>query len=515
MEEGQRPPQIRRDRPPNKKPTASETLNKTDRIRQTNAPFPKRQHTRPRNSNTTTDEPPRDQSVPENRPPDEPLNPVPEKKGDKAPREIQTETHNGNAIPSPATPPSHTSPEGKTATPYERDTTHDRKIQEHREQKQKRNPGRQRESPAEQHDNNGSQATIAHTKPRLPKHQTTDPAANDITNIKHNQNPATTKRRKRIPQARRKTRPPQANNPNESQDKPATLLKHRTDKQRNPDPTQARERSAKKADANQSQKGNRNRAANPRKAMTDAGKIETHKANNAAKDAARSNASATPHNNNRQNEISDTATATSPDVKNKTSHPPATTKQDPNRTTHRNATESSSGKQPHANSNGNSTPANSTTSSTYPPNQTKNGKEETKDANANTPKKPPANSKKQETSPPGDDKDHDSNKNAKTLDARNHTGIQAAASTQETESSQDRSATDDRIEPDIDTHEKDGQTKRSQVPNQDQDPKLNPGNGHAQEADHKNKQKPQNFNPLPNPNSRRQHNNTIKKDTGK
>jgi two-component system cell cycle sensor histidine kinase/response regulator CckA len=327
VDEGQRAAEVRFARFFNNTPVAIATVNRAGRVVQSNAPFTRLFGTLPR---TGEGEGPtivsafRDGEGPQI---EAALRAAAESPSDIQPLELHTAGQAERSVRVWVIPVSDSDGEGESAILYALDTTDLRLIQEQLAQSQKMNAVGQLAGGVAHDFNNVLQAIIGYSDLLLANHRPTDPAFQDIMQIKQNANRAASLVRQLLAFSRRQTLRPEVLNLNDRLYDLSMLLKRLLGERVELDLSHGRDLWFVKADVNQFEQVVVNLAVNARDAMPTGGKLAIRTANVAASEAARLNVAGMPPADYVVVEVSDTGTGMPPDVIEKIFEPFFTTKE--------------------------------------------------------------------------------------------------------------------------------------------------------------------------------------------
>ena len=224
-------------------------------------------------------------------------------------------------------PVSESEEESESAILYALDTTEQRQLEQQFAQAQKMNAVGQLAGGVAHDFNNVLQAIIGYSDLLLANHRPTDPAFQDIMQIKQNANRAASLVRQLLAFSRRQTLRPEVLNLGDTLSDLSMLLRRLLGERVDLDLKLGRDLWFVKADVNQFEQVVVNLAVNGRDAMPDGGHLSIRTANVPAEEAAKLNVAGMPEADYVVVEVADTGSGIPPDVMDKIFEPFFTTKE--------------------------------------------------------------------------------------------------------------------------------------------------------------------------------------------
>jgi two-component system cell cycle sensor histidine kinase/response regulator CckA len=509
VDEGQRAAEVRFARFFNNTPVAIATVNRAGRVVQSNAPFTRLFGTLPRSGEgegPTIVSAFRDGEGPQI---EAALRAAAESPSDIQPLELHTAGQAERSVRVWIIPVSDSDGEGESAILYALDTTDLRLIQEQLAQSQKMNAVGQLAGGVAHDFNNVLQAIIGYSDLLLANHRPTDPAFQDIMQIKQNANRAASLVRQLRAFSRRQTLRPEVLNLNDRLYDLSMLLKRLLGERVELDLSHGRDLWFVKADVNQFEQVVVNLAVNARDAMPTGGKLAIRTANVAASEAARLNVAGMPPADYVVVEVSDTGTGMPPDVIEKIFEPFFTTKEVGKGTGLGLSTVFGIVKQSGGFIDVESAVGQGTTFKIYLPRHLPLA-EEAVEEKAETVKKPATDMTGQGVVLLVEDEDPVRAVNARALSARGYTVLEAASGVEALQIIEERGTPVDIVVSDVVMPEMDGPTLLRELRKLYPDLKVIFVSGYAEDAFKKNLPEGEDFNFLPKPFSLRQLVETVK-----
>jgi two-component system, cell cycle sensor histidine kinase and response regulator CckA len=248
-------------------------------------------------------------------------------RGDIAPIDLGLAGEGGRSVRIWLSPVSDADGDGESALLYALDTTEQRQLEQQFAQAQKMNAVGQLAGGVAHDFNNVLQAIIGYSDLLLANHRPTDPAFQDIMQIKHNANRAASLVRQLLAFSRRQTLRPEVLNLADTLSDLSMLLKRLLGERVELDLKHGRELWTLKADVNQLEQVIVNLAVNARDAMPNGGRLGIRTANVGADEAARLGLTGMPIADYVLIEVSDSGTGIPPEVMDKIFEPFFTTKE--------------------------------------------------------------------------------------------------------------------------------------------------------------------------------------------
>jgi two-component system cell cycle sensor histidine kinase/response regulator CckA len=248
-------------------------------------------------------------------------------RGDIAPMDLGLVGESGRSARIWLSPVSDTDGDGESALLYALDTTEQRQLEQQFAQAQKMNAVGQLAGGVAHDFNNVLQAIIGYSDLLLANHRPTDPAFQDIMQIKHNANRAASLVRQLLAFSRRQTLRPEVLNLTDTLSDLSMLLKRLLGERVELDLRHGRDLWPVKADVNQFEQVVVNLAVNARDAMPDGGRLGIATANVFADEARRLGRTGLPAADYVLIEVSDSGTGIPPEVMDKIFEPFFTTKE--------------------------------------------------------------------------------------------------------------------------------------------------------------------------------------------
>ena len=328
LDEGQRAAEVRFARFFNNTPIAIATVTRTGRVVRTNASFVRLFGMLPR-TGAGPDGPSvlgifheRDRAALESA-----VREAAEGRTDITPLDMGLSGEAGRSARVWASPVSESDGEGEVAILYALDTTEQRQLEQQFAQAQKMQAVGQLAGGVAHDFNNVLQAIIGYSDLLLANHRPTDPAFQDIMQIKQNANRAASLVRQLLAFSRRQTLRPEVLNLGDTLSDLSMLLKRLLGERVELDLRHGRDLWFVKADVNQLEQVIVNLAVNARDAMPEGGKLTIRTGNVSAEDAAGLNLSGMTPGEYVLVEVADTGTGIPPDVVDKIFEPFFTTKE--------------------------------------------------------------------------------------------------------------------------------------------------------------------------------------------
>jgi two-component system cell cycle sensor histidine kinase/response regulator CckA len=249
-----------------------------------------------------------------------------EGRSDIPPVELQVAGEGGRSVRMWVSAASAGEAQDESAVLYALDTTELRRVEEKLAQAQKMNAVGQLAGGVAHDFNNVLQAIIGYCDLLLASHRPTDPAFQDLMQIKQNANRAASLVRQLLAFSRRQTLRPQVLNLSDTLSELSMLLRRLLGERVELDLRHARDLWFVKADLNQLEQVIVNLAVNARDAMADGGKLSIRTANVPAEDTARLTVPGMPPGDYVLVEVGDTGTGIAPEVMGQIFEPFFTTK---------------------------------------------------------------------------------------------------------------------------------------------------------------------------------------------
>lgn len=250
-----------------------------------------------------------------------------EGRGDIPPMDLSLAGEGGRSVRIWMSPVSDADGDGESALLYALDTTEQRQLEQQFAQAQKMQAVGQLAGGVAHDFNNVLQAIIGYSDLLLANHRPTDPAFQDIMQIKHNANRAASLVRQLLAFSRRQTLRPEVLNLTDTLSDLLMLLKRLLGERVELDLKHGRDLWFIKADVNQFEQVIVNLAVNARDAMPDGGRLGILTANVPAEEAKRLGLTGMPAADYVLVEVSDTGTGITPEVMDKIFEPFFTTKE--------------------------------------------------------------------------------------------------------------------------------------------------------------------------------------------
>jgi two-component system, cell cycle sensor histidine kinase and response regulator CckA len=248
-------------------------------------------------------------------------------RGDIPPMDMNLAGEGGRSARIWLSPVSDADGDGESALLYALDTTEQRQLEQQFAQAQKMQAVGQLAGGVAHDFNNVLQAIIGYSDLLLANHRPTDPAFQDIMQIKHNANRAASLVRQLLAFSRRQTLRPETLNLTDTLADLSMLLKRLLGERVELDLKHGRDLWPVRADVNQFEQVIVNLAVNARDAMPDGGRVGIRTANVAADEAARMGLTGMPAADYVLVEVSDMGTGIPPEVMDKIFEPFFTTKE--------------------------------------------------------------------------------------------------------------------------------------------------------------------------------------------
>jgi two-component system cell cycle sensor histidine kinase/response regulator CckA len=508
--EGQRAAEVRFARFFNNTPVAIATLSRSGRVLRSNASFVRLFGTLPRTDAGT--EGPTVYSVIADR--DRPglegaIVATSEGRGDLAPMEVAITGEGGRSAQVWVSPVNDTDADGETAILYALDITHQRQVEQQLAQSQKMNAVGQLAGGVAHDFNNVLQAIIGYSDLLLANHRPTDPAFQDIMQIKQNANRAASLVRQLLAFSRRQTLRPEVLHLGDVLSDLSMLLKRLLGERVELEVRHGRDLWPVKADVNQFEQVVVNLAVNARDAMPDGGRVTIRTANIGVDEATRLNLTGMPAADYLLIEVSDTGTGMPADVIDKIFEPFFTTKEVGKGTGLGLSTVFGIVKQSGGFIYVDSTVGKGTTFSIYLPRHVPTPEEIAEAAKPEVVKKPAADMTGQGTILLVEDEDPVRAVNARALTARGYTVLEAASGVEALQIMEE-SGPVDLVVSDVVMPEMDGPTLLRELRKRHPTLKVVFVSGYAEDAFKKNLPEGEEFNFLPKPFSLKQLVETVK-----
>jgi two-component system, cell cycle sensor histidine kinase and response regulator CckA len=248
-------------------------------------------------------------------------------RGDIPPMDMNLAGEGGRSARIWLSPVSDADGDGESALLYALDTTEQRQLEQQFAQAQKMQAVGQLAGGVAHDFNNVLQAIIGYSDLLLANHRPTDPAFQDIMQIKHNANRAASLVRQLLAFSRRQTLRPETLNLTDTLADLSMLLKRLLGERVELDLKHGRDLWPVRADVNQFEQVIVNLAVNARDAMPEGGRVGIRTANVAAEEAARMGLTGMPAADYVLVEVSDMGTGIPPEVMDKIFEPFFTTKE--------------------------------------------------------------------------------------------------------------------------------------------------------------------------------------------
>ena len=328
LDEGQRAAEVRFARFFNNTPIAIATVTRAGRAVRTNASFVRLFGSLPRGPGAA-EGPSLVQAVhePDRAALEGAIRQAAEGRTDIAPLDLGIAGEGGRSARIWTSPVSESDGEGEVAILYALDTTEQRQLEQQFAQAQKMQAVGQLAGGVAHDFNNVLQAIIGYSDLLLANHRPTDPAFQDIMQIKQNANRAASLVRQLLAFSRRQTLRPEVVNLGDTLSDLSMLLKRLLGERVELDLKHGRDLWFVKADVNQLEQVIVNLAVNARDAMVDGGKLTIRTANVAAEETPALNLTGMPAADFVLVAVSDTGTGIAPEVVDKIFEPFFTTKE--------------------------------------------------------------------------------------------------------------------------------------------------------------------------------------------
>jgi two-component system cell cycle sensor histidine kinase/response regulator CckA len=248
-------------------------------------------------------------------------------RGDIPPMDLSLAGEGSRSVRIWLSPVSDADSDGESALLYALDTTEQRQLEQQFAQAQKMNAVGQLAGGVAHDFNNVLQAIIGYSDLLLANHRPTDPAFQDIMQIKHNANRAASLVRQLLAFSRRQTLRPEVLNLTDTLSDLSMLLKRLLGERVELDLRHGRDLWPVKADVNQFEQVIVNLAVNARDAMPGGGRLGIVTANVPVEEARRLGLTGLPAADYVRIEVSDTGTGIPPEVMDKIFEPFFTTKE--------------------------------------------------------------------------------------------------------------------------------------------------------------------------------------------